>query len=184
MFKNENFQPVSLTTMSVANQIPNFASAPKTWAAFTIFPTITLVILMIRCSVDFSLISLPASPRIFSTILSLEIRMMTPIIPTPIYLLSTPMIRPISLEISKMMFVQFQYQRTNKRHRHRSNKKSVGCGHTKRGPPEPLIEVQEATPSRQVAKTRPELRVGPNAKQPQKLSSLSRSCYTITSDSR
>ena len=117
MLKYENFQPAPLTTMPVANRIPKFASAPKPWTAFTNFHLTTLIILIIRCSLNFSLIFLPAS-RIFSTILFMTIRVMTPIIPTPIYLLSTPVIRPISLEISKMMFVQFQYQRTNTRHRH------------------------------------------------------------------
>ena len=57
---------------------------------------------------------LPASPRIIPTILSTKIRMMAPIIPTPIYLLSTPIIRLISF---KMMFVQSHYHRTSKRHR-------------------------------------------------------------------
>ena len=118
MLKYENFQPALLTTMPVANQIPKFASAPKPWTAFTNFHLTTLTILIIRCSMNFSLISLPASPRIFSTILLMTIRVMTPIIPTAIYLLSTPVIRPLSLEISKMMFVQFQYHRTNTRHRH------------------------------------------------------------------
>ena len=117
MLKYENFHPALLTTIPVAKQIPKFASTPKPWAAFTNLHLTTLAILINRCS-DFSLISLPASPRIIPTILSTKIRMMTPIIPTPKYLLSTPMIRPISLEISKMMFVQFQYQRTSKRHRH------------------------------------------------------------------
>ena len=184
MFKYENFQPVRLTMLPVANRIPKFFLAPKPWAAFTNFPIITLAILITRCSMNFSLISLPVSSRIIPTILSMTIQVMTPIIPTPKYLLSTPVIRPISLEISKMMFVQFQCQRTKTRHRHWSIKKRVGLAHTERGPPEPLIEVQEATPSRQVAQTCPELRVGPHAKQPQKLSSLSRSCYTLSSDSR
>ena len=118
MLQYENFQPALLTTMPVANQILKLASTPKPWATFTKFPIITLAILITRCSMNFPLIALPASPRIFSTILSLQIRMMTPIIPTLKYLLSTPIIRHNSLEISKMMFVQFQYQRTNTRHRH------------------------------------------------------------------
>ena len=116
MLKYETFHPALLTTIPVAKQIPKFASTPKPWAAFTNLHLTTLAILINRCS-DFSLTSLPAS-RIIPTILSTKIRMMTPIIPTPKYLLSTSMIRPISLEISKMMFVQFQYQRTSKRHRH------------------------------------------------------------------
>ena len=114
MLKYENFQPVRLATLPVANQIPTFASAPKPWAAFTNSPAKTVVILMI-C---YSMVSLPAFSSLFSTILSMKIQVMTPIIPTPVYLFSTPVIRPISLEISKMMFVQFQYQRTNTRHRH------------------------------------------------------------------
>ena len=116
MLKYENFQPALLTTILVAKQIPRFASAPKPWAAFTNLHLTTLAILINRCS-NFSLISLPASPRIISTILSIKIRMMTPIVPTPIYLLSTPTIQPISLTISKMMFVQFQLQRTSMRHK-------------------------------------------------------------------
>ena len=36
-----------------------------------------------------------------------------PTIPTPKYLLSTPTIQPISLKISKTMFVHIQYQRTS-----------------------------------------------------------------------
>ena len=115
MYKYENFQPALLTTIPVAKQIPKFASAPKPWAAYTNLHLTTLAILINRCS-NFSLISLPASPRIISTILSIKIRMMTPIIPNPIYLLSTPTIKPISLKISKMLFVQFQSQRTSRRH--------------------------------------------------------------------
>ena len=115
MLKYENFQPALLTTIPVAKQIPKFASAPKPWAAFTNLHLTTLAILINRCS-NFSLISLPASPRIISTILSTKIRMMTPIIPIPIYLLSTPTIQPISLEISKKLFVQFQSQRTSRQH--------------------------------------------------------------------
>ena len=115
MFKYEIFQPALLTTIPVAKQILKFASAPKPWVAFTNLHLTTLAILINRCS-DFSLISLPASPRIISTILSIKIRMITPIIPTPIYLLSTPTIQLISLKISKMLFVQFQSQRTNRRH--------------------------------------------------------------------
>ena len=61
--------------------------------------------------------------------------------------------------------------------------KGVGRTHTGKGPPEPLVEVQEATPSSHVAQTRPELRIGPDAKQPQKLPSFSRSCCTVPSDS-
>ena len=115
MLKYENFQPALLTTMPVAKQIPKFASAPKPWEAFTNLHLTTLAILINRCS-NFSLITLPASPRIISTILSIKNRMMTPIIPTPIYLLSTPTVQPISLKISKMLFVQFQSQRTIRRH--------------------------------------------------------------------
>ena len=40
---------------------------------------------------------------IFSTIFSMKTRMMNPMIPTLIYLLSTPAIQPISLKISKMI---------------------------------------------------------------------------------
>ena len=77
MLKYENIQPALLTTMPVANQIPKFASVPKPRAAFTNFHLTTLTILIIRCSMNFSLISLPASPRIFSPILSKTIRVMT-----------------------------------------------------------------------------------------------------------
>ena len=115
MLKYGNFQPALLTTIPVAKQIPKVASAPKPWAAFTNLHLTTLAILINRCS-NFSFISLPASPGLISTILSIKIRMMTPIIPTPIYLLSTPTIQPISLKISKMLFVQFQSQRTSRRH--------------------------------------------------------------------
>ena len=116
MFKYENFQPALLPTIPVAKQIPKLASAPKPWAAFTNFYLTTPTILIIRCSMNFSLISLPTPPRIISTILSMTIPLMIPIIPTPRYLLSTPVIRPISLEVSKMLFVQFQSQRTSRRH--------------------------------------------------------------------
>ena len=104
--------------MSIANPISFFASAPKPWAAFTnTYATISSVHL-ISCSMNLSLLSLPASPRVFSTILSMKIKMMTSVIPTPIYLLYTPTIQPISLNFSKKMFVQFQYQCNSKRHRH------------------------------------------------------------------
>ena len=104
--------------MSIANPISNFTSAPKPWAAFKNSYATTVSAFRILCSMNFSLISLPASPRIFSTIFSMKIQMMTPIMPTPIHLLSTPTIQPISLNISKMMFAQIQYHCTSKRHRH------------------------------------------------------------------
>ena len=116
MPKYENFQPALLTTISVANHIPKFASAPKPWAVLTNFYLTTTTILIIRCSMNFSLISLTPSPRIFSTILSMTLPLMITIISTPKYLLSTPVIRPISLEFLKMMFVQFQIHRTSMRH--------------------------------------------------------------------
>ena len=104
--------------MSVANPISLFASAPKPWAALTnSYATISSVHL-IRCSMNFSLLSLPACPRVFSTILSMKIQMMTSVIPTAIYLLSTPTIQPISPNFSKKIIVQFQYQGTSKRYRH------------------------------------------------------------------
>ena len=115
MPKYENFQPALLTMIPVANHVPKFASAPKPWAFFPNFYFTNPTILKIRCSMNFSLISLPTSPRIFSTILSMTLPLMIPIIPTPKYLLSTPVIRPISLEVSKMMFVQFQFQHTGMR---------------------------------------------------------------------
>ena len=118
MFTYEKFQPMFLTTTYVANHISELATAPRPWAAFTNIYATTLSILMTRCPMNSSHISLPASPRIFPTILSVTTRVMTPIIPTPIYMLSTPIIRPISFQISKMMFVQFKYQCTSKRHRH------------------------------------------------------------------
>ena len=72
MLKYENFPPALLTMIPVAKQIPKFASAPKPWAAFTNLHLTTLAILINRCS-NFSL---PASPRLISTILSIKIRMM------------------------------------------------------------------------------------------------------------
>ena len=117
MLKYENFQPVLLTTTSVANHISKFATAPRPWVAFTNFYATTLSVLMTRCSMNFSLISLPVSPCIFPSILAMQIRMITPTIPIPIYLLSTPMIQSISLKISKMKFVQLQYQPTSMRHK-------------------------------------------------------------------
>ena len=102
--------------MHLTPPISKFASIPKPWAAFTNSYATIPSVHPPSCSMDFSHISLPAS-RIFSTILSMTIRMMTPIIPTPLYLLSTPTIQPISLEISKMMFVQFQFLRTSMRHK-------------------------------------------------------------------
>ena len=101
--------------MSIAIQIPKLASAPRQWAAFTNSSAINLSPLLIRCPMNFSPISLPASPRIFLVRLLLHIQMLTPILPIPLYLLSTPMIQPISLKLSKMIFVQFQCQRTNMR---------------------------------------------------------------------
>ena len=104
--------------MPTVSPISKFALAPKPWAAFTnSYATIPSVHL-IRCSMNFSLNYLPASLRIFSTILSMTIRMMILTIPTLIYLLSTPTIQPFSLNFSKMVFVQFHYQRTSRRHRH------------------------------------------------------------------
>ena len=100
--------------MHLTPPISKFASTPKPWAAFTNF---SISVTLLRCSMNYSLISLHASSRLLSIKLPLNIWMMTPIIRTPLYLLSTPMIRPISLEISKMMIVQFHYQRTSKRHR-------------------------------------------------------------------
>ena len=84
--------------MSITNPTSKFASAPKPWAALTNTCTTTLSAFRIRCWMNVSLMSLSASPRIFSTILSMKNRMMIPIIPTPIYLLSTPMTQPISLK--------------------------------------------------------------------------------------
>ena len=103
--------------MPTADPIFKFASAPKPWAAFTNSYATTLSAFRVRCSMNFSLIFLPASPCIFSTMLSMQIRMLTLTIPTPIYLLSSPTIQHISLNISKMMFMQFQYQRTSMRHK-------------------------------------------------------------------
>ena len=112
--------------MPVANQISKFASAPKPRAAFTNFSVTILSVHLICCSMIFSLISRPDSLRIFSTILSMKTWMMTPIILTPLYLLFTPTIQPISLTISKMMFVQLQFQRTSMRHKDWS--RTQGCG--------------------------------------------------------
>ena len=117
MFKYANFQPALLTTMQTANSISKFASTPKPWAAFTNFSVTSPSVSLLRCPMNSSLISLHAS-RLISTTLPVKIWMIAPIIPIPIHLLSTPMIQPISFKISKMMFVQFQYQRTNMRHRH------------------------------------------------------------------
>ena len=103
---------------SIANPMSNFASAPKPWAAFTNSRATIHSAPLIRCSMNFSFISLSASPRIISTILSMEIQMITPIISTPIYLLSTPTIQPSSLKTPKLMFKQSHYQPTSKRHRH------------------------------------------------------------------
>ena len=101
--------------MSIANQIPKLASTPRQWAAFTNSSAITLLPLLIRYPMNFSPISLP---RIFLVRLLLHIQMLTPILPIPLFLLSTPMIQPISLKLSKMIFVQFQCQRTNMRLKH------------------------------------------------------------------
>ena len=100
-FASPRFHLPLSNRMPTANPISKFASALKPWAAFTIFSATIPSVRLTRCSMNFSLISLPASRRIFSTILSMKIPMMTPIIPAPIYLLSTPTIQPISLKISK-----------------------------------------------------------------------------------
>ena len=105
--------------MSIANQIPKLASAPRQWAAFTNSSAITLSPLLIRCPMNFSRISLPASPRIFLVRLLLHIQMLIPILPIPLYLLSTPMIQPISLVIKNdlraipMSTYQYAAQRLN-----------------------------------------------------------------------
>ena len=99
--------------MSIVNQIPKFASAPRKWAVFTNSSAITLLPLLIRCPMNFSPTYLPAPPRIFLVRLLLHTQMLTPILPIPLYLLSTPMSQPISFKLSKKLFVQLQCQRPN-----------------------------------------------------------------------
>ena len=117
-FLSQRFHLQLSNRMSIANPISKFVSAPKPWAASTHSHATTLSAFRILYSMNFCPISLPASARIFSTILPMKVQMMTPIIPTLIYLFSIPMIQPISFKLSKATFVQFQYQRTSKRHRH------------------------------------------------------------------
>ena len=170
--------------MSTANPKSRFASAPKPWAAFTNSYATTLLTFRVRCSIDFSFISLPSSRRIFSTIFSLKIRMMTANIRTPIYLLSSPTIQPISLKTSKMMFVQFQFNVPGNGTDIEAVYKGEGQIHTNRGLPESLVEIQEATSASQVSKPDPELRIGPHAKEPQEHPPLSRCSDTKSSNSR
>ena len=104
--------------MPTVSPISKIALALKPWAAFLNSYATILSVHLIRCSINFSLIYLPASFRIFSTVFPMTIRMIIPTIPTLIYLLSALTIQPISPNFSKMMFVQFHYQRTSRRHRH------------------------------------------------------------------
>ena len=61
--------------------------------------------------------------------------------------------------------------------------RSAGHAHNDKGLPGTLFELQEATPSSQVAQTRPELRIGTDAKDPQELSPFSSTSDTIPSNS-
>ena len=114
-FLSPRFHLQLANRMPTANPISKFASAPKPWAGLTNSYATIPSVHPICCSMNFSFVSPPAFPRMFSTTFSMKTRMMTPMIPTPMYLLSTPAIQPISLEISKIMFVQFQCQRTSMR---------------------------------------------------------------------
>ena len=72
------------------------------------------------------------------------------------------------------MFVQLEYQSTDSGTRTEAIKRAVGNTHTDEGLPRTLLEPQEATPSSQVAQTRSELAVCPNAEQLKKLPPLAR----------
>ena len=97
MFKYENFQPALLTTIPVAKQISKFASTPKPWAAFT-NPSATIGCnLLTLCPMRFFPIHLFGSYRRISPTLFTPIRLMTPLLPLPLYLLSTPKIPPVFL---------------------------------------------------------------------------------------
>ena len=85
--------------MSSTNLTSRFALAPKPWAVFTNSSFIIRFNLLTLCSLSFSSIYLPYSHRIFLTILFTRAQMTTPILPNPIYLLSTPMIPPIFLKL-------------------------------------------------------------------------------------
>ena len=80
---------------SSTNLISRLAPAPKPWAVFTSSSATICCNLLTLCSMSFSPIYLPYSHRIFSTILFTTVQMTTPILPIPIFLLSTPMIPPI-----------------------------------------------------------------------------------------
>ena len=172
--------------MSTANPISKFASAPKPWAALTNSYAPTLSAFQVRCSMNFSVISLPASPHTSSTILSKKVWMMTRIIPTPIYLLPTPTIQLISPKVSKMVFVKCNSNINVPASVTDTEAvyKGVGYTHTYKGLSESLVEIQEATPASQVSKTNPQLRVGPDAKEPQEFPPLSRCGDTKTSNGR
>ena len=172
-FASPRFHLQLSNPMPTVIPISKFALAPKPWAAFKNSYATILSFHVIRWSMN-SLIYLPASLRIFSTILSMTIRMMIPTIPTLIYLLSTPTIQPSSPNFSKMMFVQLHYQPTSRRQTLKQYKRSVGCTHSDKGPPGPLVEFQEATPCSQVTETCPELAVCPHPKQPKKFPPLAR----------
>ena len=65
----------------------------------------------------------------------------------------------------------------------RQNTRGVGRAHTNNGLPGTLFKLQEATPSCQVAQTRPELAVCPHAKQPKKFRPLARNSWGKPSNS-
>ena len=96
---------------------PKFTSAlaPRSRAGLTSSYAITLSPPLAHYSFNFSLIFLPSFLCRNSTVLSIKFQMTTPINPTPIYLLSTPMIQPFSLHFSKNIFVQFKCPNTRRR---------------------------------------------------------------------
>ena len=83
---------------SSTNLISRLTLTPKPGAVFTNSSVNIRCNLLTLCSMSFSSICLFYSHRIFSTILFTRAQMTTPILPIPIYLLSTPMIPPIFLK--------------------------------------------------------------------------------------
>ena len=77
--------------------ISKFASTPKPWAAFT-NPSATIGCnLLTLCPMRFFPINLFCSCRRISPTLLTPVRLMTPLLPLPLYLLSTPKIPPVFL---------------------------------------------------------------------------------------
>ena len=90
--------PITLHDYVASKCHPEFILAPKPWAAFRNSFTTFPCSLMTLCPMNFSPMYLLYFLRIFSTYLSTKHQMTKSIIPIPIYLFSTLMIKPISFK--------------------------------------------------------------------------------------